>query len=109
MPDPKAGGFVDIDGTRWRLTAHAVDRLLEMDIDGALVRECLARPEETYPSVKHPGTTYYRHGDITLACAFDRECPAVLTALWSTNALWEADLKDRPCGDRQLRRLPHLA
>lgn len=95
-----------IDGQKVRLTWHALNRIIEMDIDAAAVRQAVAHPDEIHPSNKYPGRSNYHYADFALGVEHDAETDTliVLTAVWSTQDAWTADLKDRPTGDRTLRK-----
>lgn len=90
---------MDING--FRMSRHALERALEMQLDGEKIRLCLTQPHCTEPDRREPGTTFYYRGDIT--CVVVDETNTVKTVLWRTDKAWRKDLKNRPCEGREYR------
>lgn len=71
-------------------TRHALDRILDMQVDAETVRGALLGPEYVHPSPSYPHTDLYDYQDITLSV--DRAMREVITVLWRWQEGWEADL-----------------
>lgn len=70
------------------MTRHAIDRALDMGIEGQEIRHCILHPERVYASKRYPDTTNYLAGRVVVAI---RDQCAV-TVGWSSNVLWDEDL-----------------
>lgn len=70
------------------MSAHAIDRALEMGVAGEEIRLAYDRPSEVIWSVKYKAFCFIR-GRITLAVSEDRK--TVATVLWSSEHGWRAD------------------
>lgn len=70
------------------MSAHAIDRALEMGVDGVEIRAAYDHPTDITWSVKYGAYCYIR-GRITLAVTEDRT--RVMTVLWSSEHGWRAD------------------
>lgn len=70
------------------MSKHALERALEMNVDGAEIRTCYDRPTDVIWSRKYSCWWYIR-GRITLSISEDRAC--VITVLWSNEHDWRAD------------------
>ena len=72
----------------FRMSRHALDRALEMDVAGDEIRTCFDRPEDVIWSRKY-GLFWFVRGRITLSVSEDRT--TVVTVLWSNERDWRAD------------------
>lgn len=70
------------------MSAHAIDRALEMGVAGEEIRAAYDRPTDVIWSAKYKAFCYIR-GRITLAVSEDRK--TVATVLWSSEHGWRAD------------------
>lgn len=73
------------------LTRHAIDRALDMGVDGAEIRRCLENPDKIRDSFHHEGQNYSA-GRITCGVKGDH----VITIVWSTNRGWAKDCLKLP-------------
>ncbi len=72
----------------FRMSRHALDRALEMDVAGDEIRACFDRPEDVIWSRKY-SLFWFVRGRITLSVSEDRT--TVVTVLWSNERDWRAD------------------
>lgn len=84
----------------FRLTKHAIDRALDMGIDGEAIRQCLIHPEWVSNSRKYHGRKNYRFGDVVCTVAKDK---SVVTVQWATHEAWRDDMAYGEYGGRSLR------
>lgn len=70
------------------MSAHAIDRALEMGVTGEEIRHAYDRPSDVIWSTRYSAYCYIR-GRITLAVTEDRT--RVMTVLWSSEHGWRAD------------------
>lgn len=71
-------------------TKHALERILDMQVDAETVRAALLEPEYVHPSPTYRHTDLYDYQDITLSV--DRAVREVITVLWRWQEGWESDL-----------------
>lgn len=89
----------------FRFSKHALDRLVEMDVDVEEIRACLYRPERTYFPPSYPDRENRAAGRLTLALSGDGS--TVVTALWCGDSVWRDDLVGRGgAGERKYRDVP---
>lgn len=84
MDDPFAEG--------WYLSAHALDRALDMAVDAEDIKDCIRQPARVWDAQKYPGCKFYAKGRIGLAV--NPELKAVITVLWDqawTKGRWDRD------------------
>ena len=92
-----------MDIGKFVMSQHAIQRALDMGIDGDAIRNCLLRPEDVRPQYSYQGRDCYDWGVIT--CVVDRPSNTVVTVLWRTPELWEQDIsKAGEYAGRKLRR-----
>jgi hypothetical protein len=72
----------------FRMSKHALERALEMNVAGEEIRACYERPVEMMWSQKYACWWFIR-GRVTLSVTEDRTC--VITVLWSNEHDWRAD------------------
>lgn len=72
----------------FRMSKHALERALEMSVDGDEIRRAYETPECIYWSTGKNAWAYTR-GRITLGVCEDRS--VVTTVIWSSVEDWEAD------------------
>lgn len=85
------------------MSRHAIDRALDMNIDGAEIREAYERPDHIYWSAPY-GAWNYQRGRICLCLKETPDGLLVTTVLWSTAEAWAADAVVAPLGGgRELR------
>lgn len=79
-------------------TQHALDRALDMAVDGFELRTVIESPDFAYVSRKHEAWVF-EAGRVAVGLRPSRENPdvwAVLTVLWSTAEAWELDASMGP-------------
>jgi hypothetical protein len=71
-----------LDG--WEMTQHAIDRALDMAVEGDAIRTVLTDPEGTKPGrvEKYPDAELWWNGRVTLAV--NPKQKKVITVLWNT-------------------------
>jgi hypothetical protein len=72
----------------FHMSKHALERALEMGVEGDEIRSAFEQPEETIWSQKYKSWWLIR-GRITLSVSEDRAC--VITVLWCTEHAWRLD------------------
>lgn len=94
-----------LDADRYTISRHAAARIVDMALDVEEVIACITRPETIREApLKYPGRVLHDHGRVTLAIEPQPDGTlVVLTALWATKELWEADYA-LPCADGRIRR-----
>ena len=85
----------------YTFTNHAIDRMLDMDVDPAEVRKCLESPRYTRASNRGDGRRLYFSDRITAIVQEDNN--TVVTVVWRTETQWERDLSKGEYGGRQKR------
>jgi len=85
---------------QFTVSAHALQRALEMGVTGDEIRGAYEHPERIHWSVKHQKWTYTK-GRIALGLTDDHAC--IATVLWSTQEAWLADYERGAPADRQRR------
>lgn len=93
----------EVDGKQYELTRHAIERALDMDIDGCLIRAALERPANVGYS-RTFGTFLYDYKDITVAVARYPTVNQVTTILWRNDKKWRKDLRRGDYGGRTLEK-----
>lgn len=89
--------------TAFKMSHHAIERALEMNLDGEDIRNTYEDPEQIYWSVKYEAWNYLR-GSLCLAVKEDTGGDVVVTVLWATPEAWAADAALAPLGPgRELR------
>lgn len=71
------------------LSKHAMERALDMCLDGEEIRDTFYRPRSVLPAPH--GREYWSRGRLTLIVAFDGPVPTVVTVLWARASDWAAD------------------
>lgn len=85
------------------MTKHAIDRALDMAIEGEEIREAFIHPERIYWLPRHEAWTYQR-GRIALGVREEGKTHLVLTILWATDEAWVEDAVKAPLMEgRELR------
>lgn len=85
------------------MTNHALERALEMKLDGAEIRAAVMSPEESHWSEKHDAECRTA-GRVTAPCRIGgQDGPVVLTLLWATRELWEQAYLENPAPGREPR------
>lgn len=74
------------------MSTHALQRAVDMAVEGPEIRECFDNPRDQHWSQKHGGWVLTR-GRIALAVKECDPLPVVTTVLWSTPAGYAADLE----------------
>ena len=74
------------------MSAHALQRAVDMAVTGEEIRQCFDNPREQHWSQGH-GSWALTRGRITLAVKDVEPLPVVTTVLWSTPAGYAADLE----------------
>jgi hypothetical protein len=92
-----------IGGQRVLISRHANNRILDMAIDPEDIVGAIATPERVVDSSAHPGCVNRRFGAVTLGCTTDSGVLVVLTAVWSSDELWQKDFDRAPYLDRVRR------
>lgn len=92
-----------IGGQRVLISRHANNRILDMAIDPEDIIGAIATPERVVDSSAHPGCVNRRFGAVTLGCTTDEGVLVVLTAVWSSDELWQKDFDRAPYVDRVRR------
>jgi len=87
----------------YEMTRHAIDRVLDMGIDGCLIRKALESPANVGYS-KRFGTFLYDYKDITVAVARYPTVSQITTVLWRNDKKWRKDLRRGDYGGRTLAR-----
>lgn len=83
---------------------HALERILDMAVDAAEVRNCLMFPDKVKPSRKYVDRNLFDGGRITCVVSTDG---VVLTVLWRSKRDWKSDLIGAGTyGDREYRENP---
>lgn len=95
--------IIEAGGRRWRISKHALERALDMQIDGADIFAALDHPDQVVDSVKYPGSQHYKRGDFALSINFEHDIPVVCTIVWATQQAWRDDLSHHNYGGRTLR------
>lgn len=83
---------------------HALQRALDMGIDGDELRQCLEQPWRVCDSSRGDGRQLYFGDRITCVVS---DVGEVITVLWRTAEGWASDLADGGYGDRHLREEPY--
>lgn len=83
-------------------SAHALERILDMGLDGDEVRACLEFPTRIHPSHQegHEGRELYYGERITCVVAG----AAVVTVVWRTAEAWEQDIAAGGYQDRSFKK-----
>lgn len=76
--------------TEIRFTKHALERALEMGVEGEELRDCLLKPEEVFWTHKYQMHNY-RRGRVTCGVDSSSGVLVVITVLWTTAHDWRAD------------------
>lgn len=92
-----------LDPTTTSFTRHALDRLLDMQVEPVEIAKCLSEPDETAPSAKHKGAVNHRRGNLCLGVRLENGVKKVITALWASHEAWLADLERAPYADVKRR------
>lgn len=93
----------EVDGQAFALARHAIQRALDMGIDGGLIRRALESPAKIAYS-KRFGTYLYDYKDITVAVARTPTVNHITTILWRNDKKWRKDLSRGSYGGRTLRK-----
>lgn len=72
----------------FRMSHHATERALEMNVTGEEIRAAYDRPTEVVWSQKYHGWWHIR-GRVCLSISEDRTC--IITVLWADEHSWRAD------------------
>ena len=94
---------MDIDPDSVHFTRHALNRLLDMQVEPAGITKCLTQPDETAPSSKYKGAVNYRRGSLCLGVRVEAGTARVITALWSSHEAWLKDMERAPYEDSKRR------
>jgi hypothetical protein len=73
---------------------HALQRALDMQVDGDTLRKVLTRPHYIIKCRDNARYDYFSRGDVT--CMVDSLSGLVITVLWRTEKAWRKDLKNKP-------------
>ena len=95
-----------INGRRFKITKHAVDRMCDMCVNADEIVAVLRHPEHVYLSLsrRYRGHENWTLGRITLPLRpIGKSRYAIPTVLWSSDELWQADLLYGPPTDRVYR------
>lgn len=93
-----------LDPSLWRVSDHALGRMMDMLIEPDQLADCLLNPDEITPSRKYVGGFNYRKGDITCGVSTDTNGrKRVMTVVWSSQELWDQDFDFAPYQDRERR------
>ena len=79
--------------TDFIISDHAMDRLMDMAVTAEEVKRALTSPESLHYS-RQPGVHFRTAGRVTLFVSDERDGEGrrrVITALWASQSLWEAD------------------
>ena len=101
-----------LDRNRVRLSRHATQRAVEMQIDPVDIAMTLACPDDK--RTPGPGSAYYESGrvfynyDKYTAVVEPGEKLVVVTFLWRYAEDWEKSYEDDPFSDRKRRANPFL-
>lgn len=88
--------------TDFTFTAHALDRMLDMNVQPDEVRKCLEFPRHIQQSNRGDDRSLYYSDRIT--CVVDNSTLRVVTVVWRTQTQWERDLVGNgEYGDRKYR------
>lgn len=86
---------------QFTLSKHAIERALEMGVDGDEIRDAYDNPDEIFWSNKYQMYGYTR-GRITLSISEERSC--IVTILWASEHAWRADYaRGGELGNRERR------
>ena len=100
----------EVSGLEFEMTRHAIERALDMDVDGALIRTALEKPANVGYS-RCFGTYLYDYKDITVVVAkgvtrflggAERPINRITTILWRNDKKWRKDLRRGDYGGRTL-------
>lgn len=94
--------IIEVGGRLWRITKHALERALDMQIEGHEICAALDHPDEIAESIKYPGSKHYKLGNIALSISFDKDIPTICTIVWANREAWQADLLRAPCEGRYI-------
>lgn len=83
------------------MSKHAIDRALDMAVDGQEIRDAFERPRDKYFSARTQ-SWWLTRGRVTLAVS-TAEPPVVTTILPATAAAWAADQEFEPLEGRESR------
>ena len=92
-----------MDIGKYQLSQHAIQRALDMGVDGYMIRQSLLHPENVRPQYNYQGRDCFDWG--VISCVVDRASNVVVTVLWRTAELWEQDISNAgEYAGRKLRR-----
>ena len=95
--------IIEAGGRQWQISKHALERALDMQLDGRDIFAALDHPDQITDSIKYPNSKHYRHGDFALSISFDYEIPVICTIVWATQQAWRDDLSHHTYGGRTIR------
>lgn len=85
------------------MTKHAIERALDMNVEGDEIREAFENPERIYWSPRHDSWNYQR-GRVCLGVKEAEGQHLILTVLWATDEAWVEDADLAPIAPgRELR------
>ncbi len=96
--------FGELDGVPVKISEHAIQRLVEMQLDPEDIKALLLDPDEVFESRKYPGTFCHRKGEHSLGMHKEGDVLVVHTALYATKVAWlKASRDGKLPEDRTLR------
>ena len=90
-----------MDVGNYTISRHALERILDMNIPGEEVKQCLEFPLRIADSNRGDGRTLYYGKRIT--CVVQNHNLSVVTVLWKTLHDWNVDLSTGEYSDRRKR------
>ena len=95
-----------LDGKAYRVSRHALDRMLDMQVKPDSVRAALTDPSQVLDHASASGTrTAYCHGRIVLILDKDKTTggTVIVTCLWRDSKRWIKDLDRGEYEGRKMR------
>lgn len=78
----------ELEGVQVGITAHALERMLEMKMHPNCIKAVLQEPARKHGSKKYPNTECWVRGDYALAIKDLGDRIIVITALYSSHNAW---------------------
>ncbi len=81
-------GMGEINGHSVHITHHAVQRMLEMELEASEFKDILVNPDEISDSHCKKGHLNYRKGDYSVGVCIEKGVINVITIVYATRAAW---------------------
>ena len=82
------------------LSNHAIERALDMNVEGAEIRDAFEKPRKVYLE-PNTGATWRTRGRVSLCCRETDDTILITTIVWATANAWANDSQHVPLAGRE--------